>query len=126
MRAAFGVGLDGTVVESLSILRSVGQTVARFGAVQVVAPDRPVVLAALLPVLGPHPLGTEQISAGTLASLGHRYLTPGILRNPVTALLQDALPSGPELGRRALASVGYRGSLQIHWPHREARRYVRT
>ena len=69
-----------------SVLGSVGQIVAGLAAVQVPAVDGPVDFAGL-PLAGwPHPLGAEPVAAGTLASLGHRYLPPGIPRQFFAAL----------------------------------------
>ena len=78
--AHIGQGLQG------SILGSVGQVVAGFAAVQVPAVDGPVDVAGLAPAGWTHPLGAELIGAGPLASLGHRYLPPGLRRQLSAAL----------------------------------------
>ncbi len=72
------------------ILQSVGQVVAGFAAVQVPAVNGPVDFAGLPPAGWTHPLSAEPLAAGTLASLSHGYLTPGLLRQFITALLHSA------------------------------------
>ena len=69
------------------ILRIVGQVVAGFAAVQVPAVNGPGDFAGLAPAGWTHPLRAEPAAAGTLASLGHRNLTPGLLRQFTAALL---------------------------------------
>ena len=66
----------------VGILRSIGQVVAGFAAVPVPAVDGPVDFAGLAPAGRSHPLGAEKVAAWPLASLGHRNLTPGLLRQP--------------------------------------------
>ena len=62
-------------------------------------------IVAGLPLAGwPHPLGAELVDAGTLASLGHRYLPPGIPRQFIAALLH-----GPALTVSQLVHSGSRG-----------------
>ena len=76
-----GQGLQG------SVFRSVGQVVAGFAAVQVPAVDSPCLLARLALPGYPHSLGAEHIAPRPLASLGHCYLPPSLIRQLVTALL---------------------------------------
>ena len=69
-----------------SILRGVGQVVARLAAVQVTSPDGPDHLTGLAPLGNPHPPGAEHIAPRPLGSLRHRYLPPGLLRQLFAAL----------------------------------------
>ena len=61
--------------------------VAGLAAVQVPAVNGPGDFAGLPPAGWTHPLRAEPVAAGTLASLGHRNLTPGLLRQFTAALL---------------------------------------
>ena len=101
-----GQGLQGRV------LGSVGQVVAGLAAVQVPAVDGPVDFARLPPAGWPRPLGAEPVAAGTLASLGHRYLPPGIPRQFIAALLH-----GPALtvSQPGLAGAPARTPDTPHW-----------
>ena len=85
------------------ILRSVGQVVAGFAAIQIPAVNGPVDFAGLPPAGWTNPLSAEPVAAGTLASLGHRYLPPGLLRQFITALLHSAplTPHQPGFAGRA-------------------------
>ena len=61
------------------ILRSIGQVVARFAAVQVPAVDSPVDLSGLAPVAGPLPLGAELVSPLPLETWPEIWLAVPIL-----------------------------------------------
>ena len=105
---------------------SVGQVVAGLAAVQVPAPDGPEDFAGLAPPGNPYPLGAEQVAAGTLASLGHRYLPPGLLRQFITALLQSApLPAHqPGFAGHPPSLVCRTGPSRLRRPHCKTSRNV--
>ena len=76
-----------------------------------------------LPLAGwPHPLGAELVAAGTLASLGHRYLPPGPLRQFIAALLHGPVLSVSQLGLSGTAEalILCTGPSRLQRPHRAA------
>ena len=72
------------------------------------------------------PLGAEKVAAWPLASLGHRNLTPGLLRQLVAALLHGpALAvSSLDLRRTPESLILRTGPGRLRRPHRKARRNV--
>ena len=96
-------------VSNRSILRSVGQVVAGFAAVQIPAVNGPVDFAGLpLAWLARTRWALKLVAAGTLASLGHRYLPPGILRQLIAALRPWCAAAHP-------TSLGLRGDRPNPW-----------
>ena len=87
---------------------------------------RPVDFAGLAPAGRSHPLGAEKVAAWPLASLGHRNLTPGLLRQLVAALLHGpALTvSQPGFAGTPESLILRTGPGRLRRPHRKAGRNV--
>ena len=100
--------------------------VSGFAAVQVPAPDCPVDFAGP-PLRGrTHPLGAEPVAAGALASLGHRYLPPSLIRQLITALLHGPVLPIPQLGFAGAPEplIFRTGPSRLQGPDRSAARNV--
>ena len=82
--------------------------------------------AGLAPAGRSHPLGAEKVAAWPLASLGHRNLTPGLLRQLVAALLHGpALTvSQPGFAGTPESLILRTGPGRLRRPHRKAGRNV--
>ena len=85
--------------------------------------DGPVDFAGLAPAGRSHPLGAETVAAWSLASLGHRNLTPGLLRQLVAALLHGPYRLAAWVcGDESL--ILRTGPGRLRRPHRKAGRNV--
>ena len=95
-------------------------------AVQVSAVDGPCLLARLALPGYPHPLGAEHIAPRPLASLGHRYLPPSLIRQLATALLHGTTLPALSLGLRGRPDPWRprTGPSQLQGPDRSAARNV--
>ena len=74
----------------------------------------------------PHPLGAEHIAPRSLASLGHRYLPPSLIRQLATALLHGTTLPIPEPGLAGAPGPlrPRTGPSQLQGPDRSAARNV--
>ena len=87
----------------------VGQIVARFAAIQVLAVEDPTLRARLARGRSARPLGAEAVGAGALRALRHGHLLPRGGRQSQAALLDRVPLSLPQFGGAGAAPPLIRG-----------------